>query len=49
MVTRLQLTRRVLGRQKQTRRGRWRSWGLSVVSAGGGEAGGEDGVAELQL
>ena len=49
VVTRLQLTRRVLGRQKQTRRGRWRSWGLSVVSAGGGEAGGEDGVAELQL
>ena len=45
----IDLTRRVLGRKKQTRRGRWRSWGLSVVSAGGGEAGGEDGVAELQL
>ena len=36
VVTRLQLTRRVLGRQKQTRRGRWRSWGLSVCWRRGG-------------
>ena len=48
VVTRMQLTRRVLGRQKQTRRGRWRSWGLSVCwRRGGWRRGWSDGASAL--